>query len=134
MKDVFNHINVMILEDSLSAMMDLSFKLSKKVSADCIHKAQNYEQANAIVNSKSIDIALVDLSMPARNGMDFLVQMKENPDTQDIPVIITTAVSPNSVLISATKGLAHGHLFKPVNETALFELMSEALQDIPSPI
>lgn len=122
------HLNVMVLEDSLSAMLDLTHKLSKRLNEEGIHRASNYDEAYAIVNSINIDIALVDLSMPARNGMDFLIQLKDDPDTRDIPVIITTAVNPNSMLVNATKDLANGLLFKPVDEKALFRLMKTAIQ------
>ena len=122
-----SEINVLVLEDSEQSMRDLTHKLTKWVLKKCIYEATNVEEASTIVNSVALDLALIDLSMPKRNGMDFLVSLHEGEQTQKIPVIVTTAVNPESVLIPAVKELAMGILFKPVHSKLLLNLIRSSI-------
>lgn len=44
------------------------------------------------------DLVLLDLNLPKKSGRDILPEIKANPETRDIPVIIlTTAASPEEI-------------------------------------
>lgn len=56
--------------------------------------ALNGEKALQIANSANPpDLILLDIMMPGLNGYDVCRQLKDNPDTRDIPVIFVTAMS-----------------------------------------
>ncbi|MFZ4395435.1 MAG: ATP-binding SpoIIE family protein phosphatase [Kiritimatiellia bacterium] len=54
-------------------------------------EAPDGEAALAMVRKDPPDLALVDVVMPGGNGYDVCRRMKEDPRTQDIPVIMVTA-------------------------------------------
>lgn len=49
------------------------------------------------------DIILLDIMMKTMNGFEMLAELKKNPKTKDIPVIILTNMSDVSVTNEATK-------------------------------
>jgi CheY-like chemotaxis protein len=45
------------------------------------------------VKEKRIDLILLDIQLPKMDGMEVLLRLKSNPQTQDIPVVALTAHS-----------------------------------------
>ena len=57
-----------------------------------IVQASNGEEALSQAKETKPNVILLDVMMPKINGFDVLKQLKEDPETQDIPVIILTAL------------------------------------------
>ncbi|OIO46283.1 MAG: hypothetical protein AUJ31_02230 [Parcubacteria group bacterium CG1_02_39_15] len=63
-----------------------------------IFKQEGYEMISALdgeiglrsAKTKKPDLILLDLILPKINGFDVLKQLKEDPDTKEIPVIVLT--------------------------------------------
>jgi len=85
-----------------------------------------------VVASKSASVAvddarqlqpaaiLLDLLMPERDGKDVLGELKRDPETSRIPVIVVSVVDPADVPESAD-----GHLSKPMSQDALLNTLAE---------
>lgn len=52
--------------------------------------AMDGETGLAMTKSENPDLILLDLILPKLHGFDVLKQVKENPDTRDIPLIVLT--------------------------------------------
>ncbi|MDQ3871462.1 MAG: response regulator [Chloroflexota bacterium] len=63
---------------------------------------------------------LLDVLIPGRNGRDVLGELKSDPATKEIPVIVVSAVDPVDV-----PDLADGHLGKPVRKELLLRVLEE---------
>jgi signal transduction histidine kinase len=63
---------------------------------------------------------LLDILMPGRDGRDILRELKSDPETREIPVIVVTVVDAADV-----PELADGHLNKPVDKERLLRLLEE---------
>jgi len=51
------------------------------------------------------DVLLMDIMMPTMNGLEMLTQLKSNPDTKDIPVIVLTNIADmNITQMAQSKG------------------------------
>lgn len=108
--------SALILDDSPSARLDLKTKVDIIASPGELYEASNYEEAVQVMLQHSIDVVFVDLSMPKKNGMDFIVDFIHTQESlKDTPVIVTTSVDKNSVLRKALKGQVISLLTKPVN-------------------
>jgi CheY-like chemotaxis protein len=63
---------------------------------------------------------LLDVLMPGRDGRDILRELKGNPETRDIPVIVISVVDSADL-----PDLADGYLVKPVRQDRLLSLLEE---------
>lgn len=78
-------------------------------------EASNGKEALEILekNAYQIDIILLDLTMPVMDGIEFLKCKKENPDIEDIPVIIITAEDGTEQQIETIQMGADDYVIKP---------------------
>jgi len=55
-----------------------------------VSNAYDGEEALKVIQSAKPDLILLDLVLPKKHGFDVLEQLKQSPDTKEIPVIIIT--------------------------------------------
>lgn len=80
--------------------------------------ADGVSALNAITDSLP-DLALLDIRMPQMDGLSVCRQIKENPRTQFIPVIIVTALDPHTEELNAIESGANDFIPKPFNSINL---------------
>jgi two-component system, cell cycle response regulator len=71
------------------------------------------------------DLVLLDLAMPEFTGNDVLVELRRNPRTHDIPVLVLSAYG-NFLDLRETGSVA-GVLSKPLDMTTLLDAIKNAL-------
>ena len=76
----------------------------------------------AVSEARSLQPAaiLLDVLMPVRDGHDILLELKEDPATREIPVIVVSVVDPADV-----PELADGYVNKPVRIDPLLQALAE---------
>jgi CheY-like chemotaxis protein len=67
---------------------------------------------------------LLDMLMPGRDGHDVLRELKADPRTAIIPVIVLSVVD-----VAEAPGLADGYLAKPIRQDRLLGLLAEHVAD-----
>lgn len=122
-----NNLDVLIVEDSLDARDLLSFLLRtencKVTSADSGEQCLEILAAN-----KNPDVILLDVRMSGMDGFETCKLIKENPKTEDIPILFISA-DPEEELKDQTEKLkADGYLCKPVNFDDFYEKVEILLQ------
>ena len=80
--------NILIVDDDLSNLHMLVAVLTK--SGHEIRTARNGEIALKTINAELPDLILLDIDMPGMDGFDVCRRLKDNPSTQNIPVIFLT--------------------------------------------
>ena len=60
-----------------------------------IHLAQNGVQTLEIINEIKPDLVILDIMMPGKTGYQVCKELKENPETKDIYVLILSARGSN---------------------------------------
>jgi two-component system cell cycle response regulator DivK len=86
--------------------------------------ADTATQANEIAHEQSPDVIILDMNLPDMHGLDLLRQLKKDPQTANIPVIMVSA-SADAMGDRAVAGGAHIFLSKPVRPEKLVELIEE---------
>ena len=78
--------------------------------------------ADAVADARRLQPAaiLLDILMPERNGREILAELKADPATRSIPVIVISVVEPGDV-----DGTVEAHLSKPVRQDALLHALAE---------
>ena len=84
-------LNVLVVDDSavMRAMIIKTLRLSGLPLHD-IYEARNGEEGLHLLTQHWIDLVLLDLNMPVMNGEEMLVQVRQNPETVDVPVVIVS--------------------------------------------
>lgn len=82
---------VLAVDDNLLNLKLIEKSLSKEGYR--IFSADNGPEARAIAGKEKPDLILLDIEMPEENGFDVIKKLKENPETNAIPVLFLTGVS-----------------------------------------
>lgn len=82
-------INILVVDDS-SVMRAMIIKTLRMSGLDLgeIHEAGNGAEGLDSLSRQWTDLVILDINMPVMNGEDMLKQMRESPETRDIPAII----------------------------------------------
>ena len=90
--------------------------------------ATNGIEALDIVNQDKPDLILLDIMMPTMSGFELSKQLKTNPKTRDIVIIMVTALNETADIERATECGTDDYLTKPIDRKALIELVRTQLQ------
>ncbi|MFA5901126.1 MAG: PleD family two-component system response regulator [Hyphomicrobium sp.] len=77
------------------------------------------QEAIDICGRERVDVVLLDVMMPGMDGFETCQQIKSNPKTHHIPVVLVTALDQASDKVRGLQGGADDFLTKPVDEIAL---------------
>lgn len=88
--------------------------------------AHSGQEAIALTHRHSFDLIFLDLLMPEMNGYEVIKFLKNNPQTQSIPIIIVTASSLQSEE-TQIRSFCQGFLRKPISCLELVATMKSLL-------
>lgn len=91
-------------------------------------EARNGVEAMDMVARQRPDLILLDIMMPKMSGFEVCKQLKSNPETRDIPVVMVTALSETADIERATECGTDDYLTKPIERAALVNLVRAMLQ------
>ena len=77
--------------------------------------AENGEEAIGVLAREELDLAIIDISMPKLDGFGLLRQMRQNPRTIDLPVIVCTSHNDREPINRAYRLGASSFVTKPIN-------------------
>jgi DNA-binding response OmpR family regulator len=108
------------------ALTRSAYKAALERAGYVVLAAQDGEEATRFVERGGIDLLLLDILMPRKEGLETLLEMKKRfPDLIIIAMSAGGSRSEVDFLSLATKFGAHGVLRKPFTPNALFALMAE---------
>jgi PAS domain S-box-containing protein len=89
--------------------------------------AQRAVEGLALARASRPDAVLLDLHLPDRSGEDVLRELRADPNTAGIPVIVVSADATPSRIDQLLAAGAAGYLAKPVDMVELFAVLDGAL-------
>jgi DNA-binding response OmpR family regulator len=110
-------VRILLVEDNRTVAK--AVKAYLKGAGRTVHHATTAAKAEKILATEPIDIVLLDLILPDRDGRDLLVQMRESRDTASVPVIIMSGMEGAVAKAECLAVGAAEFLEKPVNPKAL---------------
>ncbi len=108
---------VLVVDDILANVKLLEARLSAEYFD--VLTACSGKEALDICARERVDVVLLDVMMPGMDGFETCRQLKSNPKTHHIPVVLVTALDQVSDRVRGLQGGADDFLTKPVNEIAL---------------
>jgi DNA-binding LytR/AlgR family response regulator len=106
-------INVLVVDDDVSIQEMIRMGLE----ADGMHilSAGDGAEALEVLDKEPVDVVLLDIMMPRVDGWMALMEIRNNPVTADIPVIMLTAKTQDLAKILAFKQGVQQYVTKPFN-------------------
>ena len=95
-------LNLLLIQKMLSRF---NFKL---------RTAANGQQTLDMVAEQKPDLILLDLMMPGIDGFEVIRRLRANPDTQDIQIVILSALNSNEDIIRGFNEGANEFITKPI--------------------
>ena len=91
--------------------------------------AANGAQALEYLEKNNVQLILSDIMMPVMDGIELCKQVKENPKTKHIPVILLTAKSALNAKIEGLESGADAYITKPFSMDHLLVQISNLLEN-----
>jgi adenylate cyclase len=91
-------------------------------------QAEDGRIALAMVENEALDLVLLDLMMPGISGYDVLTQLKDDPRSRDIPVIMISALTELDAIVRCIEAGADDYLAKPFDPTLLRARVGSSLE------
>jgi chemosensory pili system protein ChpA (sensor histidine kinase/response regulator) len=123
---------VVVADDSISVRKFVGRMLEK--AGFLVKLASDGLEASEIVAQSTCHLLITDLEMPRMNGYELMANLRQNPVTQRIPVLVVTSRAGAKHRDRAIKEGASGFLTKPVQEDQLIATVEELLNTEKSPV
>jgi len=121
-------IHILIVEDDLVDRMACRRGLAQDPSCEFVlSEAETGRDGLQLANAQKPDCVLLDYNLPDMNGLEFLVELRNDPGEIPIPVIMLTGADNASVAVDAMKHGAQDYMVKDVNRQYL-ELLPTVIQ------
>ncbi len=108
---------VLVVDDILANVKLLEARLQAEYFE--VLTAFSGAEALDVCARERVDVVLLDVMMPGMDGFEVCARLKGQPETQDVPVIMVTALDQPSDKLQGLEAGADDFLTKPVDEIAL---------------
>jgi DNA-binding response OmpR family regulator len=87
--------------------------------------AYSGSEALELVAEEKPDLIVLDVMMPEMSGWEVLQSLKDNPDTETVPVVMLTALSQDRDIEMGWELEANAYLTKPFDPAKLIRIVRE---------
>jgi CheY-like chemotaxis protein len=115
---------ILVVDDLVEILNSVNAILSEQYS---VSLAKSPSQASKVLEKKHIDLMLLDQGMAELSGLEFLQQIRKNPQLASLPVIFLTANATGELIAVASQYGISGFLVKPVDPDKLLQKIEEVL-------
>ena len=121
---------ILTVDDSRTIRMIVK-KAFKPYDCDLVEAENGMEGLTAAAKEKP-DLIVLDITMPVMTGIEMLHKLKEQPDLENIPVIMLTAESGKDNVMQIVKMGVKDYIVKPFKGEQLIERVSAILKLQPN--
>jgi two-component system phosphate regulon response regulator PhoB len=117
---------ILVVEDEQSIRDMLAFNLGRAGFA--VDRAADGREARAAIADGFPDVVLMDWMLPDVSGLELTRQLKRDPDTREIPIIMVTARAEEDDRVTGLDGGADDYIVKPFSPRELLARIRAALR------
>lgn len=104
--------NILVVDDDRVILKMLKTALSDNYDVTTMVNGLMVER---FLESKNVDLVILDYEMPIETGADIFRKIKRNPRISHIPVCFLTGVSEREKIMEVMSLKPHGYLLKPID-------------------
>ncbi|MEA3198702.1 MAG: hypothetical protein QOE90_130 [Thermoplasmata archaeon] len=120
--------NILLVEDDEVDVMNVQRAFKKNNIANPLHLAGNGLDALEILRSGQMPpnrrLVLLDLNMPRMGGIEFLRELRADPELRGTPVVVLTTSNDDKDRVEAYNLNVAGYILKPVTLANFIETMA----------
>lgn len=126
-------INILLVEDDEVDVMNVLRAFKKINITNPVYVATNGIEALSMLRSSNGEppqvptvrrLILLDLNMPKMGGIEFLVELRSDPQLKPTPVVVMTTSNQDQDRVEAYNLNVAGYILKPITFTNFVELMA----------
>jgi DNA-binding NarL/FixJ family response regulator len=119
-------VRIIIADDHAIFREGLRQVIETTVDMTVVDEASNGQELLSKVQSKEYDIVILDITMPGRNGLDVLVELKNH--RPKLPVLVLSMHPEEQFALRAYKSGASGYMTKSSPSTELLDALRKISQ------
>ncbi len=117
---------ILIADDSRAMRAMLTSTLEALDDCRIVEASSGFEAMRLLPREK-VDLVLTDINMPDINGLELISYMRNNPNYQDIPIIIISTEGSQKDIERGKLLGANDYVVKPFDPATLQELLQKYL-------
>lgn len=119
-------VTVLVVEDEAAIMTLIKFTLSQ--AGFTVLAAESIEEAQPLLAQSLPDVVLLDWMLPGMSGVQFTKQLRQDPRSKDLPIILLTARGDELDKEQGLNGGADDYLTKPFSPRELVARINALLR------
>lgn len=123
-------LHIMIIDDSPIILDRLTPTIQALPNVEKVSQGSNYRDGLKLLSEHKIDVAILDINMPGKNGIELLRYIKENETTQSTVVLMITEEATEVKKTLSFSAKADYFIDKFEN----FEKIIDIITELPSPL
>ncbi|MFA5858595.1 MAG: response regulator [Elusimicrobiota bacterium] len=116
--------NIVIADDDEEILEYLRTGLES--TGHSVYSTLRGKEALQLIKDRTPDIIILDVMMPDVDGYSLVIELSDDADTKNIPVLITTALSPTKTLFDRYPQVV-GFFMKPLDINILNKTINTVL-------
>lgn len=116
---------ILAVDDSRTALNVIGRRLSHL--GYLVALSDSGTEALDMIAARGFDLVLLDMVMPGVSGMQVLAEIRSNPETAELPVIMVTGRGDGGAAVEALSAGADDHLAKPFDFDVLAARIDRAI-------
>ena len=118
--------HVLLVEDELNIIEALRFLLSR----EGWHVDTHSDGATAVATIRAMrpTLVILDYMLPGKSGLDILIELREDPEFETLPVLMLTARGQNRDREQAEKAGVSRFMTKPFSNTEVITAVRDLVQ------
>jgi DNA-binding NarL/FixJ family response regulator len=118
-------LKILLVDDHELIRAGLKQVLHTGLGTISVGEAKNAEEAMSLLTQQEWDLAITDITMPGRSGLDLLVEFKNL--RQNMPVLVLSVLSEDEVAMRVLKSGAAGFVHKETSGDELVKAVRKVI-------
>jgi two-component system chemotaxis response regulator CheY len=126
MENAIDYRMKVLIVDDFTTMRKIVRNILKEIGFEDISEAEDGTGALRVLKNETVGLVITDWNMPNLSGLDLLREIRQNPRTATIPVLMVTAEGLRENVLEAIKAGVNNYVVKPFTA----ELLQEKIETI----
>jgi two-component system chemotaxis response regulator CheY len=116
-----------LVVDDFSTMRRIIKNFLNDLGYNSIAEADDGKTALPVLKSGDVDFLITDWNMPGMPGLELLREVRNDPATKKLPVLMVTAEAKREQIVEAAQAGVNGYVVKPFTAATLKEKIDKIL-------